>query len=623
MATDGAAIRAGPSGSIAEVLVALPVPLVFDYAVPPHLEGRLAPGQRVRIPFRGHTRVGVLVGMAGAPRDRLQPIESVLDPVPALTPILLELGRQVARQTVSSWGEVIGAALPPSRAASAPAPTCPGAASQASAPAPGSLVLACGRARAGVVDQTVESALGAGRGVLLLAPEIETARRWADRLGQGVGESVVLMTSAESPRRRWEGWWALREGRCRVAVGTRAAAFAPFASPGAVIVVDEHDPAHKAQDPPRWHAREVAITRARLEQSAGLLVSAAPSLESWVRVERGLATLRDVGNGPWPRVHRVDLRVARGSGCLTPGLRDAVREALGAGRSALLVLNGLGYGRALGCAECGAVRRCPTCRVPLTYHLRTRALECRWCGARRPAASLCGRCRGRRLIPLGWGTERLEAEARAVFPGVGVARYDGTLPPAAAAAAREAFRTGRVRVMVGTRMAVPLAGEAAVGVAALGLADATLSLPDFRAGERTFQLAWHLAEGVMPDGSLWIQSYYPDHPAIEAVARGTREAFYRQEWAERQELGYPPARRMARVTMDGPSAARLAEGITEGCRQAGLSVLGPMRLPGGELRLVALGGDELPDVLASILRPFRGHRRVGGGRLAVDVDPVD
>jgi primosomal protein N' (replication factor Y) len=226
-------------------------------------------------------------------------------------------------------------------------------------------------------------------------------------------------------------------------------------------------------------------------------------------------------------------------------------------------------------------------------------------------------------VPLGWGTERVEAEARAAFPGVDVARYDGSVPRSTAAEAREAFRSGRARVLVGTRMAAPLAAEARVGVAALVLADATLGLPDFRAGERTFQLAWHLAEGVASGGTFWVQSYYPEHPALEAVARGARGVLYEWEWAERQELGYPPARRMAGVTVGGRSASRLAEEIAERCRAAGLPVLGPTPRRGGELRLLLLGDDELPGVLASALAPLRGRRRIDGGRVAVDVDPVE
>jgi len=195
--------------------------------------------------------------------------------------------------------------------------------------------------------------------------------------------------------------------------------------------------------------------------------------------------------------------------------------------------------------------------------------------------------------------------------------------PARAAAAREAFRTGEVRVLVGTQMAVRLCAEAPVGLAALVLADATLHLPDFRAAERTFQLAWHLAEGVAPGGSLWVQSFYPDHPALEAVAQGAREVFYQREWAERRELGYPPARRMARIVTEGGEAARLAADLGERARAAGLTVLGPVPMAAGRVQLVLQGGDELPRGVARALEPLRGRRRVGSARLLVDVDPVE
>jgi primosomal protein N' (replication factor Y) len=440
-----------------------------------------------------------------------------------------------------------------------------------------------------------------------------------------------------------------------VALGTRAAAFWPVRGLAATIVLDEHEPAHKALDAPRWHARELAIQRARLEGGACLLVSATPSLESWARIATGAAVAEETkdhsappsprwvgkgGQGPkaveesggrevaqdgrWPEVHRVDLRAAGPSaGLLTPALREAIGAALGAGTSVLLVLNRLGYGRALGCAECGAVRRCPRCRVAVTYHLRGRLLVCRLCGGREPAASQCGRCRGRRLQPLGWGTERLEAEARAAFPGARVARYDSTLSAPRAAAVREAVRGGVVRLVVGTSMAVRLCAEAPVGLAALALADTTLQVPDFRAAERTFQLAWHLAEGVAPGGSLWLQSFYPDHRALAAVAEGAREGFYEPEWAERQELGYPPARRMARLVVAGVEAAHLTGDLAERCRAAGVEVLGPSELAGRRLQLLLQGGDELPGDVARILEPLRGRRRLRGARLVVDVDPVE
>jgi len=603
-------------GPVAEVVVGLPVPRVFSYAVPPALVGRLAPGQRVRVSFRGRPREGVVVALASAPVVGLRAVEAPIDPVPALSPALLQLARWAAEETVSAWGEAVARALPPASRVAAPATLPP-----APPPAPpGTVVVGYGAARARLVEAVAARAAG---GVLLLAPEIETARGWAARLGQLVGEPVALLTSEESPRERWEAWWACRRGATRLVVGTRAAAFAPVAPLGAAIIVDEHDPAHKAPDAPRWHARDVALRRVGLEGGSCLLASATPSLESWVRAQSGQATAEEAKGDGWPAVHRVDLRAAAPDAGLSPALREAVRAALAGGQSALLVVNRLGYGRALGCAECGAVRRCATCRVALTYHLRARVLACRLCGTRQPASSLCGRCRGRRLAPLGWGTERLEAEAAAAFPEARVGRYDGEVPPRRAAAVREAFRAGGVRVVVGTQMALRLTGETRVGLAALVLADATLNLPDFRAAERTFQLAWHLAEGVAPGGSLWLQSFYPDHPALEAVALGAREPFYRREWAERQELGYPPARRLARLLAAGRAASRVIADVAGRCRAAGIAVLGPSALPGARVQLILQGGSELPRALADVLEPSRGRRRVGGVRLTVDVDPLD
>ena len=172
-------------------------------------------------------------------------------------------------------------------------------------------------------------------------------------------------------------------------------------------------------------------------------------------------------------------------------------------------------------------------------------------------------------------------------------------------------------------MALRLAEETPVAVAALVLADATLDLPDFRAAERTFQLGWRLAETVEAGGSVWLQSLLPEHPALVAIARGEPERFYEPEWAERQELGYPPARRMARLLVEGRDGAGLAEDLAARGLAAGATVLGPATLAGGRAQVVLLGDAELPATVAGILEPLRGRRRLGGTRLTVDIDPVE
>lgn len=577
----------------------------------------------MRVPFRGRPRPGVVVAVepgAGPEDQNLEPLAAVLDPVPALTPALLELTRWAAAETASAWGEAAFRALPPGIRSGAPPaltplpPACPS----------GPAGLVTGHDRGDRIERRIGETLATGGSVLVLAPEIELARAWAARLETRLGEPARLVTSAASPRERWAAWWACRQGQARLAVGTRTAAWLPLAPLGLAVVVDEEDPAHKSPDAPRWHARDLALARVRREGGASLLASPAPSLESWVATRSGALAWDPGARGAWPTVERVALGAEDAAAAsLSPGLRDAARAALSRGRSVLLVLNRLGFARTLTCADCGTVRRCGRCRLALLYHRETRALTCRLCGRRVPAASLCGRCRGRRLQLLGWGTERLEAEARQAFPEAQVVRYDSTVAPHDAEAARAAFQSGAARVLVGTTMALRLAEETPVAVGALVLADATLNLPDFRAAERTFQLGWRLAEAVEAGGSVWLQSLLPEHPALVAIARGEPARFYEPEWAERQELGYPPARRMARLLAEGRDAAGLAGDLAARGRASGATVLGPATLAGGRVQVVLLGGPELPATVTSVLEPLRGRRRLGGTRLTVDIDPVE
>jgi primosomal protein N' (replication factor Y) len=603
---------------VARVVLPLPVSQAFSYAIPGDLVDRLVPGQRVRVPFRGRPRTGILVAVEAAPADGLAPLEGTLEPVPALSPPLLALARVAAEETASAWGEALARALPPGSPAAAP-PELP-APSRPVVPAP--VVLATGPHRADIVLASIARTRAADQGVLLLAPEIEAARAWAVRVEASLGPAVACVTSADRPRQRWAAWWGCRRGEIRIVVGTRAAAFFPLQALGLTVVLDEEDPAHKAPDGPRWHARDLALARLAQEGGGGLLASAAPSLESWVRGRAGEFAMA-ARAGPWPEGHLVDLRRAPPETILAPPLREAIRETLGRGQPVGLLLNRLGYALSLGCAECGAVRRCPTCRLALAYHRESRHLACRLCGQRRPAPSLCGRCRGRRLVPLGGGTERLEAEVQAACPTARVVRLDGTVDRRRAAAAREAFHRGTASVLVGTQMALASLARRPVGLAALVLADVALDCPDFRGAERTVQLGWRLAERVAPGGSLWLQSRHPEHPALQALASGEATPFYQAEWAERQEVGYPPARRLASLVAGGREAPALLADLAARGRAAGLTVLGPASLPGARLHLALLGDGALPRLLPGVLAPLRGRRRLAGGRLVVDVDPVE
>ncbi len=239
----------------------------------------------MRVPFRGRPRPAVVVAVEPGEGDGLEPLAAILDPVPALTPALLDLARWAAAETASGWGEAVFRTFPPGVRSGAPPalpplpPTC----------APGPAWLVTGRGRDDRVERGVAETLATGGSVLLLAPEIEQARTWAARLDARLGEPARLVTSAAPPRERWAAWWACRQRQVRVAVGTRVAAWLPLAPLGLTVVLDEEDPAHKAPDAPRWHARDVALERVRREGGASLLTSSAPSLESWVAARRGRA----------------------------------------------------------------------------------------------------------------------------------------------------------------------------------------------------------------------------------------------------------------------------------------------------------------------------------------------
>jgi primosomal protein N' (replication factor Y) len=202
-------------------------------------------------------------------------------------------------------------------------------------------------------------------------------------------------------------------------------------------------------------------------------------------------------------------------------------------------------------------------------------------------------------------------------------RHDGTLSPAEDSRVREAIRRRDVDVIVGTRGALALASPGTLGVGALVLVDTVLSRPDFRAAERAFQQACRLGELVEPGGGLWLQSFYPDHPALTRLDPADHEAFYLGEHAEREVLGYPPCRRLALLLASGPDAPRLAADLAGQARTLGLDVLGPAALPAGRVQVVLLGGPDLPARVATAIAPLRGHRRVAASRLVVDVDPVE
>ena len=611
---------------IADVAFDAPVDHPFSYRIP---EGwPLRAGQRVLAPLAGAKRVGMGLAVRAGDEARLKPLLAIADAAPTLTTAGLDLVRWIAAESLSSAGSTASALLPP------PLEPRPARGDDDGRDAPvrgGAIAPASARPATpgGGTPNGVELLIGAGRerrllerlaqatSALVIVPDVEAAARWAQRLGRG--RAVLRLDSGVDDAERARAWSRLPAGG--VAVGTRSALLAPLPADGLLALLDEHEAAHKPPGSPRIHSRDVVLERAQRERRRALLTAATPSVETWWRAtDRGGLAMAAPAPGPWPAVTITDTRGILRREPLTPPLARAVRETLAAGRRVLLVVSRLAS--SLACDECGEIVRCPECALALVYTRASATLSCRLCASTAPLPETCAHCRGRRLSPFGWGVERVEHAVRRRFPKARVARWD---PEASRGAKGEAQRAAATaaEIVIGTRGALRLFGPASLGLAGFVSPDQLLRLPDFRAGERMFALMWAAAERVGAAGALVIQSQNPGHYALDAVSRQELAAFYRAELKFRAELGYPPFRRLALVTITG-GERRLADEVAAALRASSrLTVYPPVAERRGRARrIVVKGHADLPAVLASGLEDFRGRPR-SRGIIDVEVDPVE
>lgn len=599
---------------IADVAFDVPVDHPFSYRVPPGLT--VARGQRVRAPLRGSRRVGMVVGLREGDDATLRTLLGLADRAPVLTPAQLELVAWIAQQSLSTVGSTCAALLPPpSELGTRSESPGPGPAPSAGGHEPVELLVGAGRERR-LLERVTEAACA-----LVIVSDVEAAARWAHRVARG--GRVVRLDSGADDAARARAWARFADGGAGVAVGTRSALLTPLPPAALLALVDEHDSAHKPPGPPRIHAREVILERARREHLPVLLTAATPSVELWWRAtERGGVAMTPPAPGPWPAVTVTDTRGILRREPLTPPLARAVRETLGAGRRVLLVVSRLAS--SLACDECGEIVRCPECALALTYTRAGATLTCRLCGTAVPLMDTCGHCRGRRLSPFGWGLERVEHAVRRRFPKARVARWDAEASRGARGEEQRSAASA-AEIVVGTRGALRLFGPASLGLAGFVSPDQLLRIPDFRAGERMFALLWAAAERVGGHGALVIQSQNPAHYALEALARQELASFYRPELKFRAELGYPPFRRLAVISLSGGETRRLADEVTAALRASPRLVVYPPVAERRERtrRIVVKGDAELPIVLAAALEDFRGPRPRSRGIMDVEVDPVE
>lgn len=431
-----------------------------------------------------------------------------------------------------------------------------------------------GSGKTEVYLRALERTLRQGRQAVVLVPEIALTPQTVRRFAMRFPGRVTTLHSGLSAGERYDQWRRVRSGEVDVVVGPRSALFAPFQCLGLVVVDEEHEGAYKEPRPPCYHAREAALQLARLTGAVVILGSATPSLESYHRAQEGAFHLLALpqrilrpapgGEGPGrprvvagslPPVHVVDMRQelkAGNRGIFSRLLAQALDATLTAGQQAILFLNRRGSATFVLCRDCGHVLQCPRCELPLTYHRAGEALRCHHCGFATGLPGQCPACGSVRIRYFGTGTQRVEEAVRARWPQARVLRWDLDTTRTKGAHERilHLFATRQADVLVGTQMVakgLDLPWVTLVGVVA---ADTSLNLPDFRAAERTFQLLTQVAgrAGRSPRGGrVVVQTYAPDHYAIQAASRHDFAGFYRQEVAYRRRMGYPPFGRLARL----------------------------------------------------------------------------
>ena len=512
-----------------------------------------------------------------------------------------------------------------------------------------------GSGKTEVYMQVAAEVIKRGLPVLVLVPEIALISQMERRFRARFGDQVALLHSGLSDGERFDQWMRVARGQATVAIGARSAIFAPFSKIGLLIVDEEHDTSYKQEGRLRYNARDLAMVRARLDDCTALLGSATPSVQSYHNALQGkfiqVHLPERVKQRPLPDIQIVDLRKTRDlrgiRRFITPELQNAIQQTIERGEQTLLFLNRRGFANFPVCAACGEAIRCKNCDISMTLHQAANAYRCHYCGHSRPSVSSCDNCGSDRIKHLGYGTEKIADALQKMFPDRHVARMDRdtTARKGAIVKILKDLRQKKIDILVGTQMVAK--GHDFPGITLVGIicADLSLSFPDFRAGERTFQLLAQVSgragRGDRP-GRVVLQTYNPTHFCIHAARNQDFREFFKNDIIFRKSLKYPPYSRLIQLKISGPDKDRtadLAASLGEHCRdlrqavpefKTSIEILGPIEAALAriakrhrwQILLKGTGAGPLHRYIRILMNDHPavfGHNRI---RVAIDVDPV-
>ena len=658
------------AGRVVDVVLPLPLSRRFSYLLPDDCAP--GPGAIVRVPFGPRHYFGVVCERHDRlPQGvRMRSVREVL-PEPYVLPAdLLDLCRWVADYYACSEGEALALALPPRPGTALRTPPREAAATATAhelnaeqlvavasvaadlAAARGGAHLLFGVTGSGKTEvylELIAHTLARGHTALVLLPEIALTPQTLRRIDARFLGQVAPYHSRLSDGERCDVWERSARGEIPIVVGARSAVFLPLRNLGLIVVDEEHEPSYKSDQRPRYHARDVALLRAQRAGVPIVLGSATPSLESWANAQSGkMRLLRLAQRATSTAMPRVDIVDRRGvveidkGGALGEQLLTALEATLAGGEQAIIFHNRRGFARFVQCHACGVVRRCANCDISLIYHVADDRLHCHYCNARSAMPESCEACGSTMLRPRGVGTQRVEVALSSRFPEARIVRLDqdSTRQKHAHADILESFGRGEADILVGTQMVAKGLDFPRVRLVGVVDADAGLNFPDFRAHERAFQLLTQVAgrSGRREPGRVILQSFDPEHRVLRCVRQHDVESFLRSELEERGMLGYPPARRLAALSITAPQEELLERAFAALDRRlrgpfeaGGIQLLGPARAAIGRIQrrfrgqLLLKGGlsaaakCELLDVCAELRRELPGGKRLD---FALDVDPI-
>lgn len=664
----------------ADIVINRPIEGPFTYSIPEDLGQYVGVGSCVEVSFGTKKTMGYVVGLSSSCKLKsVKPIVRILDKSSHIDTEILKLAKWMADFYYSSWGEAISATVPSvikrplkirrrktkEYLEEPDVKYVDGSNTHLSPTREQKEALdsikkciddrmhkvfllhgVTGSGKTEVYLQSIAHALEKGRSSIILVPEISLTPQTAARFKARFGDEIAVLHSRLLGSKRVFEWERIAEGRAQIVVGARSAVFAPVKNLGLVVVDEEHETSYKQEDVPRYNARDVAVKRAEFSNAIVILGSATPSLESFYQTQINRYTLVElperIDSKLLPEVDIVDMREEltrrNMSSIFSQSLKTWIEKDVSEDKQVILFLNRRGFSTFISCRKCGYVVTCKRCSVSLTHHFNLKKLICHHCNYKTDPPDVCPQCNSSYMRYWGIGTEKVESELHRLFPKASIARMDTDAMHKRGVHERvlSKFKDGSIDILVGTQMIAKGLDFPKVTLVGVISADTALNLPDFRSGERTFnlltQVAGRAGRGDL-GGRVIIQTYTPGHYSIQAAKNHDYNTFYSKEISFRKELNLPPFCHMVNLTFRGhreENVLKITESLKDRLHKKDKSkkveILGPAPSPisrkKGMYRWnLILKSDKVEDIVSLLRNVLGSRRRERGVIITVDVDP--